>query len=245
MAKQPQIFELCHIRFFVAVAEHGSFRKAAIVLGRNQSAVSRRVADLEDKIGASLFNRHTWGVSLTYAGQRFLRRARRIIKDIGDSAADIGAIGRSEAGQVRIGIFSSIASGFLADLLRAYHDRHSSVQLELTDGSPTEHAAAIRGFTLDVAFLTGTQSWVDCDTEHLWSEGVFAVLPEEHPLAIRQELDWHDLGDESFIVNDVGPGQEIQDYLVQRLAGLGHHPEIRVHGVGRDNLLPLVALGRV
>ena len=65
MAKQPQIFELCHIRFFVAVAEHGSFRKAAIVLGRNQSAVSRRVADLEDKIGASLFNRHTWGVSLT------------------------------------------------------------------------------------------------------------------------------------------------------------------------------------
>jgi DNA-binding transcriptional LysR family regulator len=244
MAKYHCDLEFRHFRYFVAAAEFGSFRKAAVALNRSQSAVSRQIVDLEDKIGASLFHRHSWGVSLTYAGERFLRRARLIVRNVGDGAADIAAVGRSEVGRVKIGLFSSIASGFLAELLRSYDDRHPKVLVELSDGSPTEHVAAIRALSLDVAFLTGTQGWADCDTEHLWSEGVFAVLPEDHMLAKRDELEWDDLGSETFIVNDAGPGQEIQDYLIQRLAGWGHHPEIRVHNIGRENLLPMVSFGR-
>lgn len=243
-AKQYADIELRHLRYFVTASEHGSFRKAGIALGLSQSAISRCVANLEDQIGASLFHRHTWGVTLTFAGQRFLPRARHIIRTIGDGAEDVAAIGRSENGRIRVGIFSSIASGFLAELLRAYHARHPKVQVELVDGNPAEHVAALRQLTLDVAFLTGTGDWRDCDTEQLWSEHVFAVLPENHELVAHGELDWRDLVGEVFIVNDVAPGQEIHDYLIQRLAGLGRHPEIHVQYVGRDNLLPLVAINR-
>ena len=63
--------ELRHLRYFVAAAEHGSFRKAASALGIRESAVSRRIRDLEDHLGASLFQRHNGGVILTLAGQRF------------------------------------------------------------------------------------------------------------------------------------------------------------------------------
>lgn len=153
-------------------------------------------------------------------------RARQILRNVDDGAEDIAAIGRSESGFVRIGIFSSIASGFLAELLRAYHRAHPRVQVELIDGNPSEHVAAIRQFSLDVAFLTGTRLWSDCDTSYFWSERVFAVLPEDHSLAARDEVDWTDLVDETFIVNDVAPGREIHDYLVQRLAGLGQHPRL-------------------
>jgi DNA-binding transcriptional LysR family regulator len=83
-----------------------------------------------------------------------------------------------------------------------------------------------------------------CETDHLWSERVFAVLPDQHALAAKDELRWCDLASESFIVSELAPGPEIHDYLVQRLADLGHHPEIQPQYVGRDNLLPLVALGR-
>ena len=85
---------ICHLFCFVVACERGSFRKAAVALNRNQSAVSRQIVDLEDTIGASLFHRHSWGVSLTYAGERFLRRARLIVRSVGDGAADIAAIGR-------------------------------------------------------------------------------------------------------------------------------------------------------
>ncbi len=236
--------ELRHLRYFVAVAEQGSFRRAGAAIGVQQSALSRRIRDLEDQLGASLFHRHSGGVCLTIAGQRFLSRSRQIIRSVGDGLEDVAAIGRSENGRIKIGIYSSIASGFLAELLRHYGDIHGKVRIELIDGNPAEHAAAIRQLKLDVAFVTGTQDWFDCDTVQLWSERVFAVLPEAHVLAERDTLEWCQLVDEAFIVSEAAPGQEIHDYLVQRLAGLGRHPKISVQHVGRDNLLPLVALGQ-
>jgi DNA-binding transcriptional LysR family regulator len=244
MAKQDMEIELRHLRYFVAAAEEGSFRKAASALGVQKSAISRRIRDLEDRIGATLFHRRTDGVSLTYAGERFLRRARQGLRAIQEGARNIAAIGGGEEGVVRIGIFSSLSSGFLSDLLRAYDRDFAKVRMEFIDGNPVDHVAAIRQFRLDVAFITGTSTWTDCETMHLWSERVFVVLPDAHPLVRKKELDWADLIDQTFIVSDVAPGQEIHDYLVQKLADLGRHPDIQPQYVGRDNLLPLVALGR-
>lgn len=243
-AKPGGQIEFRHLRYFVASAEHGSFRKAGAAIGVQESAISRRVRDLEDRLGASLFHRHNAGVCLTFAGRQFLRRARQIIRNLGEGANDIAAAGRAENGCVRIGIYSSIASGFLAELLHSYGRRHGDVRIELVDGNPDEHVAAIRQFRLDVAFLTGDRDWPACDRAHLWCERVFVVLPDQHPLAARAELTWPDLAEEPFIVSEAAPGQEIHDHLVRELAALGRHPEIQVQSVGRDNLLPLVAIGR-
>ncbi|MDO5641121.1 MAG: LysR family transcriptional regulator [Paracoccus sp. (in: a-proteobacteria)] len=151
VAKWPESIELRHFRYFVAAAEHGSFRKAGAALGLSQSAVSRCIADLEDQIGASLFHRHTWGVSQTYAGQRFLLRARHVIRSVGEGAHDVAAAGRSEEGRIRIGIYSSIASGFLSDLLANHGKRYAKVRIKMLDGNPVEHVAAIR--QLDGVFI--------------------------------------------------------------------------------------------
>ncbi|WP_413993276.1 LysR family transcriptional regulator [Labrys okinawensis] len=236
--------EFRHLRYFLAAAEQGSFRKAGRALGVQVSTISRRIGDLEDNLGASLFHRHSAGARLTFAGQRFLQRAREIDRQIGESGDDIAMIGRAEMGVVRIGIFSSLSSGFLPDLLRQYDQSHAAVQMELVDGNPADHVSAIRQLELDIAFVTGTRDWPDCDSEHFWSERVFAVLPEAHPLSRKTALTWHDLAGEMFIVSDVPPGQEIHDYLVQRLATLGHHPNIQSQQVDRHNLLSLVAIGR-
>lgn len=244
MRRDEPSIELRHLRYFIAAAEHGSFRKAGVARDVQESAISRRVRDREDELGASLFHRYNGGVRLTFAGERFLRRARQIIRSVGHGAEDVASIGRSEGGRVRIGIYSSIASGFLADLLRLYEKQHPSVDIEMIEGGPAEHVAAIRQFKLDVAFVRGTRVWSDCDAAHLWMERAFVVLPDRHVLAEREEIQWQDLTEQAFIVSDTAPGQEIHDYLVLRLADLGQHPDIRVQYVGRDNLLLLVALGR-
>ena len=104
------MLEFRQIRYFLAAAEYGSFRKAALALGIQESAISRRVRDLEDELGASLFQRHNGGVCLTLAGQQFVRRARKALQQIDCGAKDVAAIGRSERGHIKVGIFSSLAS---------------------------------------------------------------------------------------------------------------------------------------
>lgn len=235
---------LRQLRHFLAAADHGSFRKAAIALAINKSSVSRQIRDLEDELGASLFLRHSGGVRLTVAGQEFLRSARHALRQIDIGVTKVAAVGRADQGLLKVGIFSSLASGFLFDLLRTFGRHHPTVQIDLMDGNPAEHVAAVRKLDLDIAFITGTTRWDGCETEHLWCERIFVVLPTDHPLAAKAELGWPDLTGERFIVSDVAPGQEIHDYLVAHLAGLGHHPDIQSQQVGRDNILSLVAVGR-
>jgi len=244
LAKRREAIDVRHLCYFVAAAEQGSFRKAGAASGVQESAISRSIRDLEDQVGASLFHRRSSGVTLTYAGQRFLPQARRILRDIGHSVEDVARIGRVENGRLKIGIFSSLASGFLANLLLAYDNAHAKVHIEFIEGTPDEHIAAVRQFQIDVAFLTGTRVWPGCETDQLWFERVFVVLPEGHALSEKPVVGWSDLTMEQFIVSDVAPGPEIHDYLVKRLADLGHHPYIQPQSVGRDNLLSLVAVGR-
>lgn len=244
VAKYLNSVEIRHIRHFVAAAEHGSFRRAGAALGLSQSAVSRSIAELEDQIGASLFHRHTWGVSQTFAGQRFLANAKKALKILGESAHDVAAAGRGENGCVRIGIYSSIASGFLTELLRRYSDGHRKVQIEIVDGSANELAAAIRDLRLDVAFLTGEREWPECERAQLWSERVFIALPVSHPLGIRDKLTWSDLVGEAFVVSTVAQRDDVHAHIQREFVDLGRLPDIEAQSVGLDNLLPLVALGR-
>lgn len=244
MAKRTCSIEIRHLTYFVAAAEYGSLRKAGIALELSESSISRSIRALEDHLGASLFHRQTTGVTLTYAGERFLRKARHGLRIINEGKRSIGVIGRGEEGALRLGIFSSLASGFLSELLRVHEKQHKKVRVDFVDGDPAELVAAVRQLRLDVAFITGTRDWIDCETTQLWSERVFTVLPDWHPLADKQQLRWDDLVEENFIVSEVAGGEEIQNYLIQRLAELGRSPIVEPQKVGRDNLFSLVALGR-
>lgn len=234
---------LRQLHYFVAAAEYGSFRKAAEALDVNVSSISRRVRDLEDELGASLFQRHSGGLRLTEPGAIFLERVRDGLRHIDQGVSHVTSAGRVGQGTLRVGIFSSLASGFLFDLVADFSRRHPSVALTLVDGNPSEHVAAVRNLERDLAFITGTGPWEGCETETLWIEHVFVVLPDGHPLARHNKLAWSDLRTERFIVSEAAPGPEIHDYLVAHLSGLGASVDIQSHQTGRDNILALVAAG--
>lgn len=236
-------FELRHLRYVIAAAEQGSFRRAALAVGVRESAVSRRIRDLEDEIGSALFVRHRSGVRLTYAGEQFVSRIRQAIDQICIAKRDIRAIGRGEIGVVRIGIFSSLASGFMADLVEAYREKHPAVRLDFIEDSPTAHISAVRKHQLDIAFVTGTPISRGCDVAHLWDERIYVVMPETDELADRKEIGWSDLYDRHFVVSEVQPGPEIHDYLVKHLGDLGTSPSIQQQAVYRDTLMQIVANG--
>jgi hypothetical protein len=109
------------------VAECLSFRRAAKVLGIQQSTVSRRVRSLEDVLGVSLFERYNGGVRVTAAGARFFDQARDALLQLDYAAKSASAAGRGAIGRLNIGILSSMAAGFLREVIRAYRARHPDV----------------------------------------------------------------------------------------------------------------------
>jgi DNA-binding transcriptional LysR family regulator len=225
------------------VAECLSFRRAATVLGVRQSTVSRRVRALEDKLGVSLFERHSGGVRLTAAGNRFLDRARFALVQLEHAVDSAGAAGRGESGTLRVGIVSSMAAGFLRELVHSYVERHPDVGLQISEGGLREHVALISKGRVDVAFVMGTPAIPNCDIAQFWTERLFVALPAGHPLCEREQVEWQDLHEERFIVRQSDAGLAIHDHVIKRLADLGHHPSVQRLDVGRETLVHLVALG--
>lgn len=164
----------------ISVSEQLSFRRAAVVLGAPQSVVSRRVRNLEDELGVSLFERHSGGVRTTAAGRVFFARAKKAIVDLDYAVKSAGSAGRGAEGHLRVGIFASIASGFSRDLLAAYTADHPSVAIDVAECAPREQMARLKERRLDVAFLTGLPVAPGLDVELLWHERVFVVLPAAH-----------------------------------------------------------------
>jgi len=244
MANLYASVELRHLRYFISAAEHGSFRKAGAALGVRESSISRRIRDLEDQIGASLFQRHNGGVRLTFAGQRFHRRAEEMLRHMRDSADDVAAIGRAECGRITVGILSSLAAGFLADMFRTYDRHHDGVDIDFIEGEAIGHATAVARLDLDVAFVAGERAWPGCEVTPLWRERLFVALPEHHRLAVQSDLDWTALAGECFLIRRAAAGFEAGDALVCRLIDAGHGIRLQPQGVGHDSLLPLVAMER-
>lgn len=174
---------LGRLRYAIAVAELGSFRQAAACLGVHQSSVSRAIQRLEDGLGVSLFERRAAGACLTDAGRRLLDEARPALERLEVARKLTAAAGQAEVGVVRVGILTSLAGGFLRDLVRCYSQRHPQVTIDIRDGGRDDHVSAIRMRKLDMAFVAGDRGIAGCEIAPLWKERIHVALPKGHRLS--------------------------------------------------------------
>jgi DNA-binding transcriptional LysR family regulator len=210
----------------------------------DQSNVSRALKQLEDNLGVSLFERARSGVRLTPAGQQFLAEVSPALELLESATRSARCMRRAQSGLVRIGILTSLAGGFLRELVRSYVERHPGVRIDVRDGGRREHLAAVRARRLDAAFITGAEPVPGCETRELWRERVHVALPECHPLAARAKLDWPELKTEHFIVSRGEPGPEVHDYIVRRSADYSTYPDVEEKAALQDTLMNLVSLGQ-
>jgi len=197
--------ELRHLHYVSVAAESGSFRRAAKVLGVEQSAVSRRIRNVEDEIGAQLFRRHCGGVDLTDIGEQFLHQARAGAHQIGSAVET--ARKRAIAGQhLRVGVFGPLTIGFLSELFCAFQRDRPCTKLRFREASSPELIAAVRRRQLDVGFVAD-ESPADChEMTNLWEEPVYLAMPSGDPLAERAVVRWADLQERHFLVTDLPTG---------------------------------------
>lgn len=118
------------LNHIVALAEEGSFARAAERVHLSQPALSRSVQAIEDELGLRLFDRATRGVAVTQAGKLIIERARRVLFEAGCLVRDVELLKTHEAGDVRIGLGPYPAALLLPDLLTAFADSHPNVHMK-------------------------------------------------------------------------------------------------------------------
>lgn len=234
--------ELKDLTWALVASRHRSLRQAADALNIRQSTLSRRLRDLEDRLGVALFERSTGGTRPTAAGQEFLKAARRIVIETDTAFSELSAYCRGENGALSIGIYMALSAGNLRATLLDYRQRFPDVQIRMVDGACAGLLSDLATDSLDVAILTATcTNWGD-RTLPLWHERVVVALPEGHPLCTKEAIQWTDLKSEPLLINRRDPGPEFHRLL---MAKLGCHEICHTteHKVGTDRLLSLVGAG--
>ncbi|MCP3404757.1 LysR family transcriptional regulator [Bradyrhizobium sp. CCGB01] len=234
------VFDLRYLRCALSAAEQGSIRRAAQILDLSQSTVTRRVQLLERRLGFQLFVRDRRGVKLTVAGTGFLKDAIAGAQHL-DRAVRLGAaVYHGELGELRIGILVSPISGLLHDAFRTFREQQPLVRVLLKEGTSLELLHGLAMGELDVAFVTGNINLEGYNEKLLWNETVFAALPCEHKLALKDSLSWGDFHNETFLVSR--SGLKLHDYLAKKLGRQGSLPRVDVHDVSQASVFDLIAM---
>jgi LysR family nitrogen assimilation transcriptional regulator len=125
--------ELRQLRYFVAIVDHGSLSRAALVLHIAQPALTQQLRALEDDLGVQLVHRSAQGVLATDAGKVFYQHAQAILKQIADARSAVSQSSSKPTGTVAIGVPQSISGALALPLLMAAQQRYPEIELQLTE----------------------------------------------------------------------------------------------------------------
>ena len=171
--------ELRQLRYFVAIAESGSFSRAAEKVFVAQSALSHQIAQLEHELGTSLFHRSRRGIELTEAGQRFAPHAVSILRQTEEAAASARQTTNEPSGKVVFGIPHSASNALALPLLRAVRQRLPRVQLELTEELTGNLTQQLTTGQLNLAVLFDDGNLPEFEHTPLLSERMCLIEPAQ------------------------------------------------------------------
>lgn len=183
--------ELRHLIALKAIAEEGTFGRAAAQLGYTQSAISQQIAMLERIVGQRLIDRPGGPrpVSLTEAGQLLLRHADAIAARLKAAQADLAALDAGDAGPLHIGTYQSVGARVLPTLLREFTAEWPQVEITLKESSDDRDLIRLveRG-ELDLSFVVLPLDPGPYETVELFRDPYVLVVPAGSPLAVRDRV---------------------------------------------------------
>lgn len=242
--------EIYQLRYFVAVAETGSFTKAAARVHISQPSLSQQILNLEEEFGQSLFHRLGRKVTLTDAGHRLLERARQIITDADNTMRELRddpALGH----RVAVGAIQTVAIFFLPAVIA--HCRANDIRIKLR--SLEDFRAAILEATfegqIDWGLITLPVADPRLEVRPLFREPLLLAVSTSHPLAEKPEVRFADLKDENFItlgdassltaqVQRIGIDHDFEPTITHRCAQLATVKALTAMGLG-ISILPQTA----
>jgi DNA-binding transcriptional LysR family regulator len=189
------------LKAFIAVAEQKSFSAAAESLYLTQSAVSKRIKQLEEQLGTTLFDRHNRTISLTEAGEALLPRAQHILDLVSDTELELENISGDISGSLTLATSHHIGLHRLPPVLRKFVHAHPNVDLDLQFMGSERAYQAVRLRQVDLALTTLEQTpKSDIAAIPLWQDDMVCVCAANHRLAGIPQVSLQDLSSEPAIL---------------------------------------------
>ena len=246
--------ELRHLRYFIAVAEAGTFTLAAARLGIQQPPLSQQIKLLERELGFGLFRRLPKDVELTVGGNVFLAEARNIVASVERASQRAAGAAHGMTGRLSVGFTTSAITHWLAPrLIREFRQAFPHVEIEFQAGSAAKLIQSVANGTLDIgAIRTPVLRPDGVSFKVLLKETMLLALPASHPIARaaltrktkhRAVLALKQLKDESFILvrRPGAPGMYADLILACHRAGFA--PKIAIEVENMLSNIALVAAG--
>lgn len=236
--------DIRQLRYAVMTADTQSFSRAAAALNVKQSTLSRRVLQLEDRLGVKLFERTTRGAEPTENGRVFIEQARRIVTDVDNLQTTARNVSYGLQGRIAVGYCSPLVSGNLKLAFTDYLTRFPDVQFDGIEAGPEKLIHGLQSRTIDVAIAPIGVVDSGVKSRPLWSERLFAVLLSDNALAERERIYWQDLRREVFVVPTAGVGPILGNLLSARLTEQGFRPAIIYQDTSLESVLSMVTAKR-
>ncbi len=234
--------DISALQAFLAVAESGSFSRAAERIYLTQPAISKRIATLEKELDARLFDRIGRGIHLTPAGEALLTRARNVLKELEDVKRGITNLSGAIAGELLVATSHHIGLHRLPGLLKRFHETYTQVRLNLQFMDSEKACQAVARGDLELAVVTlPPKAAAPLKTEKIWDDPLDIVVSPGHPLARELHVNFVRLLDYPAILP--GPGTYTREIILNAFGRLRDRIQVGMATNYLEVLKMLAAIG--
>ena len=217
------------------VAEVKSFTKAADALALTQSAVSHAITNLESEFGFLLVNRNRSGITLTTEGETMLLAIRKVLQEnekVHQEAASLLGLAK---GTIKIGIFKSVSTKWLPEIIRLMEKNYPEIQIQLKEGDYLEIEQWLLSGEIDCGFINITHS-SQFHIISLKKDRLLCVVSNQSALYHQKTVSFEDLEKEPFIMPTYGGYHDIKQLFEEH----GIQPDIRFELMDESAILSMV-----
>ena len=178
------------VEAFIAIAEQGSFQKAAGTLFITQTALTRRLQNLEALLGVKLVERTTRSVALSALGREFLPQARRLLSDLSAALVEIKETGKAQRGEVSLACVPTVGVQYLPRIIEEYSSRWPENRIRILDHASAGVADAVLRREAEFGINIGGHHHPELTSVPLLADRFVLICRDDHPLARRRTLTW-------------------------------------------------------
>lgn len=242
LLRHPRL-ELRHLRYFVGLAEELHFTRAAERLHIEQAPLSRAIKELEDELGALLFNRDRRGTRLTPAGMVFLQDVRRVFSTLDDALANVKAVSSGHLGCLRIAVSDGAIDPRLSEFLARCREEEPELEIRVSEVPLAEQLRGLRSGNFSMGFAHTSEVGTGILAEPIWSDPLVVAMPIRHPLLAYAQIPLDELTRHPLVMCDPEVCEGYCRELTRLLRTAEGDPFVAEHVSSLDMMLTLIAAG--
>ena len=234
-------YDLPDLRLVAAIADCGSLTRAAERIHLAPSSASHRLTQFEAALGTPLFVRHARGLRPTAAGESLLRHARQVFAQLEQMHADLAPYASGLNSQVTVFANTNAINCFLPEDLGDFLREHPRIRVSLEEQPSPAIIQSVAAGQVEIGVVAADSSLSGLETQAYRHDRLVLIVPDYHPLATRETLDFSEALDQPFVC--LHAGSAIHTFMMNAAAQLGARLDVRIQVRSFNAVCRMVAAG--